>query len=376
MANLRDFIKDKKRIVVKVGTSTLTHDTGKLNFHRIERLVMEISDLKNEGKEMLLVSSGAVGAGMSAIGTSEKPKTMREKQALAAIGQGSLMHIYEKMFREYNQLVGQILLTRASSKDRKHFMNSRNTLLTMLDMGVIPIINENDAVAVDELKFGDNDTLSAIVACLVEADLLIILSDVDGLYSANPMTDTQAEIIREVTEINKHVYDISGGAGTTRGTGGMHTKIDAAAIATSAGIDMIIASGLESGILGKVCHGEEIGTIFKAKDSNLHTKKRWLVSGTRVAGSLVVDRGCRDAIVNKGSSLLPVGVIGVEGTFHEGDVVKIVYDSLAIAKGIVYYNSTDIEAIKGLRTNEVHEILGHDSAYDEIIHRDNLVLMQ
>ena len=376
MKNFRDSLKDKKRIIVKVGTSTLTHDSGKLNFHRIDKLVMEIADLMNDGKQMILVTSGAINAGMVQLGLAKRPTAIREKQAVAAIGQGVLMHVYEKMFREYGQTVGQILLTRMSSTDRKNFINSRNTLLTMLDMGVIPIINENDAVAIDELKIGDNDTLSAIVASIVEADLLIILSDVDGLYTANPQTHKNAAIIHQVDEIDKLVYEIAGGAGTSRGTGGMYTKIQAAAIATSSGADMIIASGSKDNILRSICAGEEIGTLFKAKDSNLHTKKRWLVSGSRANGSIIVDKGCRDAIINHGSSLLPVGVIGVEGKFHEGDIVKILFDGLVIAKGIVYYNSTDIETIKGLRTKQVHEVLGHDGAYEEIIHRDNLVVMQ
>lgn len=373
---MRKNFENKKRIIVKIGTSTLTHDSGKLNYHRIERIVMEIADLMNEGKQMILVTSGAVTAGMVSLGMKDRPQLIREKQAVAAIGQGVLMHVYEKMFRDYGQTVGQILLTRADSKDRKNFINSRNTLLTMLDMGVIPIINENDAVAIDELKIGDNDTLAAIVGSIVEADLLVILSDVEGLFSANPVTHKDAKLIHEVDDIDKTIYDIAGGAGSARGTGGMLTKIEAATIATTSGVDMVIASGMVEGSLSKICHGEEIGTYFKAKDANLHTKKRWLVSGSRALGTLYVDKGCRDAIVVRGSSLLPAGITSVEGKFHEGDIVKIVYDDLVIAKGIVYYKSTDINAIKGLKTKQIKSVLGHDGAYEEVIHRDNLVVMQ
>lgn len=376
MAGNRELLQKKNRIVVKVGSSTLTHETGKLNYHRIERLAMEIADLANQGKEMVLVSSGAVSAGMGPLGLSARPKTIREKQAVAAVGQGVLMHTYEKMFREYGQNVGQVLLTRMDAQDRKKFMNSRNTLLTMLQMGVIPIINENDVVAIDEFKIGDNDTLSAMVSNFIEADLLIILSDVDGLYTANPQTHPEARIIPVVTEVDKHVYDIAGGAGSSIGTGGMYTKIQAASIATSSGVDMVIASGSEDGVLRRICQGEDVGTWFTAKDSNLHTKKRWLLSGGKARGSLIVDGGCRNAIVEHGSSLLPVGIAAVEGEFHEGDIVNVMYEGLVIAKGIVNYNSESVEAIKRHKTDDITKILGHEGVYEEVIHRDNLVVMQ
>lgn len=376
MAGNRELLQKKNRIVVKVGSSTLTHETGKLNYHRIERLAMEIADLANQGKEMVLVSSGAVSAGMGPLGLSARPKTIREKQAVAAVGQGVLMHTYEKMFREYGQNVGQVLLTRMDAQDRKKFMNSRNTLLTMLQMGVIPIINENDVVAIDEFKIGDNDTLSAMVSNFIEADLLIILSDVDGLYTANPQTHPDARIIPVVTEVDKHVYDIAGGAGSSIGTGGMYTKIQAASIATSSGVDMVIASGSEDGVLRRICQGEDVGTWFTAKDSNLHTKKRWLLSGSKAQGSLIVDGGCRNALVEHGSSLLPVGITAVEGEFHEGDIVNVRYEGLVIAKGIVNYNSESVEAIKRHKTDDITKILGHEGVYEEVIHRDNLVVMQ
>ena len=376
MAGNRELLQKKNRIVVKVGSSTLTHETGKLNYHRIERLAMEIADLANQGKEMVLVSSGAVSAGMGPLGLSARPKTIREKQAVAAVGQGVLMHTYEKMFREYGQNVGQVLLTRMDAQDRKKFMNSRNTLLTMLQMGVIPIINENDVVAIDEFKIGDNDTLSAMVSNFIEADLLIILSDVDGLYTANPQTHPEARIIPVVTEVDKHVYDIAGGAGSSIGTGGMYTKIQAASIATSSGVDMVIASGSEDGVLRRICQGEDVGTWFTAKDSNLHTKKRWLLSGSKAQGSLIVDGGCRNALVEHGSSLLPVGIAAVEGEFHEGDIVNVMYEGLVIAKGIVTYNSESVEAIKRHKTDDIEKILGHEGVYEEVIHRDNLVVMQ
>lgn len=376
MANIRDTLQQKRRIVVKVGSSTLTHATGKLNYHRIERLVRDIADLANQGKEMVLVSSGAVSAGMGPLGLTKRPKTIRKKQAVAAVGQGVLLHTYEKMFREYGQTVGQVLLTRLDAEDRKKFINSRNTLLTMVSMGVIPIINENDVVTIDELKIGDNDTLSAMVSSIIDADLLIILSDIDGLYTANPQTHADAKIIPLVKEIDKHYYDIAGGAGSSIGTGGMYTKIQAASMATAAGVDMVIASGSQDGILQAICQGDDVGTLFLAKDSNIHSKKRWLLSGSKPAGTIVVDKGCRNAIIDRGSSLLPVGITEVEGQFHEGDIVNVLYDGIVIARGIVNYNSANIELIKGHQTDELASLLGHGGVYEEVMHRDNLVAMQ
>lgn len=376
MTVMRPELTKKKRIVVKVGSSTLTHESGKLNYHRIERLVMEIADLANQGKQMVLVSSGAVSAGLGPLGLAKRPQTIREKQAVAAVGQGVLLHTYEKMFREYGQTVGQVLLTRMDAQNRRNFMNSRNTLLTMLDMGIIPIINENDVVAIDEVKIGDNDTLSAMVSSIIDADLLVLLSDIDGLYTANPQTHPEAVLIPNVKEIDKHFYEIAEGAGTSIGTGGMYTKIQAASLATSAGVDMIIASGSEDGILRRICQGEEIGTWFTAKDSNLHSKKRWLLSGSKSEGTIVVDEGCRNALIGHGSSLLPVGVVRVEGRFHEGDIVRVICDGVTIAKGIVNYNSEQIAAIKKHQTDEIATILGHEGVYEEVIHRDNLVAMQ
>ena len=286
MDSIRKGFGDKKRIVVKVGSSTISHSTGKLNYQRIEHLVRELANLQNMGKEMILVTSGATNAGLAPLHLDHRPRNIREKQAIAAVGQGVLMHTYERFFSEYGQIVGQVLLTRMDSQDRSKFMNSRNTLLTMLDMGIIPIINENDVVAVDEYKIGDNDTLSAMVSGLVDADLLILLSDIDGLYTDNPKTHPEATIIPVVETIDKHIYEIAGDAGSAMGTGGMHTKIQAASIATAADVDMVIASGSEDGIISRIVAGEPVGTLFKAKEAPLHSKKRWLVSGSKATGTL------------------------------------------------------------------------------------------
>ena len=262
MSVARDKLKSAKRIVVKVGTSTLTHSGGNLNLYRIEHLIREIADLHNAGKEIIFVTSGAIAAGIGKMGLAKKPETIPENQALAAIGQGVLMHIYEKFFAEYGLTMGQILLTRNSTNDEHARENSKNSLTALLKMGVIPVINENDAVAVDEIKIGDNDNLSAMVANIVDAEVLIILTDIDGLYNGNPKTDSAAKLIHEVPEINSEIEEMAGGAGTKLGTGGMFTKIQAAKLATENGIAMLIISGKEIGNLRRALNGEEIGTIF------------------------------------------------------------------------------------------------------------------
>ena len=371
----RGQLRAAKRIVIKVGTSTLTHSSGKLNYSRIERLVRELSDAVNSGHQILLVSSGAVGAGMDRLGWKEKPKTIPAKQAAAAVGQGILMHTYEKMFGEYGQIVAQVLLTREDSVNRRRYANSRNTLLTLLGIGVIPIINENDAVAIDELKIGDNDTLSANVAAIVDADLLIILSDVDGVFTANPQSDPAAVLIAEIPEVTPEVEAICGGAGSMRGTGGMVTKMQAARTVMNSGGVMVIASGSRDGAVSGILAGEQIGTLFPPRQNRLQFRKRWLAFGARIRGKLTVDKGCAQALVASGSSLLAAGVRAVEGNFEQGNTVSIVNENgWEIARGIVNYNTEDASRIMGAHTHEITGILGH-KPYDEIVHRDNMVLL-
>ncbi|NMC32066.1 MAG: glutamate 5-kinase [Veillonellaceae bacterium] len=371
----RTQLQAARRIVVKVGTSTLTHPNGKLNFSRIEGLVRELADAVNAGKQILLVSSGAVGAGMDRLGWKEKPKTIPAKQAAAAVGQGILMHTYEKLFAEYGQVVAQVLLTREDSVNRRRYANSRNTLLTLLNIGVIPIINENDAVSIDELKIGDNDTLSANVAAIVDADVLIILSDVEGVYSANPQTDPQARLLPEIADVTPEVEAMCGGAGTLRGTGGMLTKMAAARMAMNSGIVMVIASGSRDGAVQSILAGTPIGTLFPPRQNRLQFRKRWLAFGARIKGRLTVDRGCAQALLSNGSSLLAAGVKNVEGSFEQGSTVSIVNpDGWEIARGLVNYSTDDVRKIMGAHTHEIAEILGH-KPYDEVVHRDNLVLL-
>ncbi len=371
----RSTIVEAKRIVVKVGTSTLTHSTGKLNFQRIEKLIRELADLANSGKEIILVTSGAVGAGMDRLGLKEKPKTIPEKQAAAAVGQSILMHVYGKIFGEYGQVVAQVLLTREDSVNRKRFANSRNTLLTLLAMGVIPIINENDVVAVDELKIGDNDTLSAMVSSIVEADLLIILSDVEGVYSANPQTNPDAVLFTEIGDITPAIEELAGGPGTQRGTGGMYTKIQAAKIAVNSSVVMVIASGAQDGVIRRVLSGENVGTLFVPKNSRLHIRKRWLAFGARLRGSVTVDKGCEQAMIASGSSLLPAGILTVEGEFEQGNTISIfTIERREIARGLSNYSAEEVRKIAGAKSGEIAQHLGY-KPYNEVVHRDNMVLL-
>jgi glutamate 5-kinase len=369
-------IPNAKRIIVKVGTSTLTYPSGKLNLGRIESIAKELADLHNQGREVMLVSSGAIGAGMARLGLKERPDTIPGKQAAAAVGQGLLMHIYEKMFAEYGVNVAQILLTRDDLADRKRYLNARDTLFTLAQYGAVPIINENDTVAVESIKFGDNDLLAALVASLVGAELLVILSDIDGLYTANPQKDTEARLISLVDEITSDIEEIAGGAGSELGTGGMISKIYAAKIAVQSGTTMIIANGQEGNIIRRIIQGENIGTVFLAKENVLDSRKRWIAFGQEIQGRITVDDGAFRALRREGKSLLPTGIHSVVGEFERGNSVEIAnINGRVFAKGLANYSSKEIEKIRGKQTHEISGILGY-KYYDEVIHRDNLVIME
>lgn len=372
--NTREQIKDAKRIVVKVGTSTLLYPNGKINLYRIEHLARELSDLASQEREVILVTSGAIGAGMVRMGLSERPDSMQEKQALASVGQVLLMHLYDKFFTEYGQVAGQVLLTKENFANHNQYINARNTLMAMLKSGIIPVINENDAVTVAEVKIGDNDTLSATVAAIVDADVLIILSDIDGVYDANPQTHPEAKLLSEIKEITSGVEAMAGGAGSAVGTGGMATKIEAAKIATAAGVTMFIASGGENGMLGRIIAGEDVGTVFPPKDAHLRARKGWLAFGKRISGILVVDEGCVKAL-KKGSSLLAAGILATEGEYTAGSTVRVLTaDYQEIARGTIAYDAAAVAKIKGRKTSDFTDILDGE-IHDEVIHRDNMVLM-
>ena len=372
--NARQDVKEAKRIVVKVGTSTLLYKTGKPNLARIEHLVREIANLANQGREVILVTSGAIGAGMVRLGLKKRPEQLQERQALAAIGQVMLMHIYDKFFAEYGIVDGQVLLTKDTCVNHRQYVNARNSLMTMLKQGIVPVINENDAVTVDEIKIGDNDTLSAVVASIVDADVLIILSDIDGVYTANPQTHPEAKLLDEIKEITPEVEALAGGSGSNLGTGGMMTKIEAAKIAVNSGVTMFIAPGDRDGVITSIMAGDTLGTVFPPKEEHLKARKGWLAFGKRIAGVLTVDAGCAKAL-QAGSSLLAVGIVATEGDYQAGGTVRVLtMDNREIARGIINYDSRDVQAVMGRKTSELADLI-QGEFHEEIIHRDNMVSM-
>ncbi|MEA4891250.1 MAG: glutamate 5-kinase [Peptococcaceae bacterium] len=462
-------LKEASRIVIKVGTSTLTHQTGNLNLMRMESLVRQLADLKNQGRQVLLVTSAAIGAGMGRLNIGEKPPEIAKRQALAAVGQGILMQTYEKLFSEYGVAVAQVLLTKDDVADRRRYLNARSTLWQIMEYGAVPVINENDTVTFDEIKVGDNDTLAAMVAGLVDADLLVLLSDIDGLYTADPRKDETARLIPMVEEITPAVEALAGDPGSKFGSGGMATKIAAARIAVTQGIPMALVNGSRKNCL-QFLNGAELslpeikghspaepsglekagmapagklpeitmglaesaasnlppamraglsgaenppkttekpplaaensplpadvppeanatvrispilsnaawawGTLFLPKAHPLGSRKGWLAFSTRCAGSLQVDLGAAQAILERGKSLLPSGITGVLGEFGRGSVLEVTFEGRIIARGISNYDSEDLIRIIGKKSREIDGILGpgHEQ---EAIHRDNLSL--
>ncbi len=371
----------KRRIVVKVGSSLLTDERGNLNRSFIDYLCNDLSKLTRESEEIILVTSGAIVAGIGKLkkldeAAKYRPLDLREKQAAAAIGQVCLMQTYEQEFGKVNIPVAQVLLTREDFEERYRYLNVRNTLLTLLDAGVIPIINENDTVAVEEIQVGDNDNLSAIVASKVGADYLIILTDVQGLYTDDPTKNRNAELISEVKEITPEIEILAGkNPAGEKGTGGMLTKIQAAKIATRSGVTMLIASGKEENVVSRILQGESIGTKFLAQEEGLKARDRWIAFGMKAKGKIGIDQGAVDALVNRGKSLLPSGITSVEGKFDIGEMVGIFSpEQKEIARGLTYYSEAEIEKIKGKKSQEIEKILGRRD-YDEVIHRDNLVIL-
>ena len=366
-------IADSKRIVVKIGSSSLVHGNGAMNFRAVELLVRQLAELQNFGKQVILVSSGAVAAGMGKLKMKTKLAEIGKRQALAAVGQGILMQFYEKFFNEYGVDVAQVLLTKEDISHRERYLSVGNTFDALFEYNIVPIVNENDTTSFAELKVGDNDTLAALTACLVEADLLILLSDIDGLYTANPRTDENARRLDVVEEITEEIEAMAGSAGSSVGTGGMMTKIAAAKIVGDCGIPMVLTNGSTPEVLFKIFEGDSVGTVFLPKDKSMIKKKGWLAYGADSSGKIIVDKGAVNALVKKGSSLLPSGVKAVEGRFDRGDIVAVVSENdlhTEIAKGFVNYSSAEINIIKGHQSSEIKELLGDHELDDEIIHRD------
>jgi glutamate 5-kinase len=364
-----------KRIVVKIGSNILAHDDEGLDIKRITTISRDISDVKDMGYDVVVVSSGAIAAGMGKLGLKTKPKDIKLKQASAAVGQSALMWAYERSFGKYGKQVAQVLLTRDDFADRKRYINAKNTLLTLFSYKVVPIINENDTVSTDEIKFGDNDHLASLVASLIEAERLIILSDVDGLYTEDPRSSAQANLIDYVEEITPDIEKRAGGAGSSVGTGGMYSKLLAAKRALNHGIVVHIITGKRERVLTQLMEGKPSGTLFKPKEERLSSRKGWIAYGSRAKGSLVIDDGAVKALVQGGKSLLPSGIISVEGAFDAGDAIYCLdAGGNRIAKGLTNYTSAEINRIKGGKTSQIEEVLGYKYS-EEVIHRDNLVLV-
>jgi len=371
--NRKDLLKGVRRIVLKVGSRVLTGKGRALSQPVFDRLAREISVAKKKGYEVVLVSSGAIAAGMGRLGLSERPKTMPQKQAAAAIGQSALMWNYERAFSFYGEKVAQVLLTRDDLSNRDRYLNARNTLLTLLEFGVIPVINENDTVVVQEIKFGDNDNLSALVTNLVNADLLVILSDIDGLFDKDPRVHKSARLISLVPQVTQDMEEKATGTLSTFSIGGMVTKLQAARKAGLFGIPTVLANGMVEGLLERILQGEEVGTLFTSQGNKLTSRKHWIAFTLEPQGRILVDEGAKRAILQKGKSLLPSGVLSAEGKFGPGDPVVLADgNGREFAKGLTNYDASEVNRIKGLRTTEVEGRLGYKQA-DEIVHRDDLV---
>lgn len=363
-----------KRLVIKIGSNILASAEQGLNTRRLRSITKDISEMMDRGHEVVIVSSGAVAAGLKKLGLKGKPHDIKLKQAAAAIGQSSLMWAYEHNFAEFKKKVAQVLLTREDIVNRVRYINAKNTLLTLISYGVIPLINENDPVAVDEIKFGDNDMLAALAAGLVEADMLIIMSDVDGLYTKNPGRKG-AEIIRSVKKITSDIEKLAGGRGSAVGTGGMYSKLLAAKQANDHGIPVVIINGRKAGLLTKLMDGKKVGTYFEPKKQRMSSKKGWIAYGVRAKGTIYLDDGAVNALLKMGRSLLPSGIAKVEGNFDVGDYIRCLNKGgKKIAKGLTNYSSEDLEKIKGKKTSDIEKALGYKYS-DEVIHRDNLVVV-
>ncbi|UCH43336.1 MAG: glutamate 5-kinase [Dehalococcoidales bacterium] len=370
--------KQPRRIVAKFGTSLLTGGSDHLDQDMMSNLVAQVAGIKQQGNEILVVSSGAIAAGRYHLGPMRERKGIPFKQVLASVGQGRLMNVYEELFARHNITVAQALLTRADLTDRAGYLNARNTLLALLELGVICIVNENDVVAVDEIeeaKFGDNDNLSAMVANLVDADLLLILTDIAGLYTADPHRNADARLIPQVDRIDTTIEKLATDTTGNLGTGGMITKLEAAKLATASGVTVIIADGRQPDIIARLVSGEAIGTRFPAVTNQLESRQRWMLSGLSTRGELVVDFGAALALKKQKRSLLAAGITGVKGKFERGDIVNVSDpEGTRLGCGLTNYGSSDIESIKGVHSRRIATLLGYDYG-SEVIHRNNLVIL-
>ena len=369
----KPFLKDLKRVVIKVGSGVLTAEDS-LNIEVIDNLVSGICELRQKGIEVILISSGAIAAGLKKIGLKKRPDSVSQQQAVAAVGQSSLIMAYEKSFGTYNQKVAQILVTRDDLSNRRRYLNARNTLFTLLGWEILPIINENDTVVIDEIKFGDNDNLSAMISNLIKTDLLIILTDIDGFCDKDPCVNEDAKIIRVIEKFDQKLLKRAGSIPGFLGTGGMASKVKAAKKVALAGIPTIIANGLKAGILKKIISAKDEGTFFLPKKIPLNQRDHWIAFTKAVKGEIAIDQGATHAILDQGKSLLPSGVVGVKGRFSKGASIRLFDEKHNyVGIGLVNYGSEEIKRIMGVNTSKINTVLGfkHD---DEIIHRNNLII--
>jgi glutamate 5-kinase len=374
MSSPRLALKKNRRVVIKIGSSVIaSHDKG-LNEKRIEEIAEEVASLRKEQHEIFIVSSGAILCGTEKLGLTKRPKTIPMKQAAAAVGQSRLMWAYARFFERFQIKVAQVLLTHEDIADRKRFINARNTLMTLLEYDVLPIINENDTVTVDEIKLGDNDNLAAQVTHLVDAPLLVILSDVDGLYTADPRKNSKATLISEVEAVTPAIEKISGESGQLGGTGGMASKVRTAKNVSSYGGTTLILNGTLPGLMKQAFQGDPVGTLFLPQTVRVSSKKHWIAHSLKAKGDVVLDPGAVEALIKKGRSLLPSGITSVEGKFEVGDAIRCLSpDRKEIAKGLTNYSASEMIQIKGIHTSQIEKVLGYKST-DEVIHRDNMVI--
>ena len=362
-----------RRVVVKVGSNVLTEDHG-LNLKAIRSISRQICRLIDGGIEIILISSGAMASGIRKIGLDKRPDEIPKRQAIAAVGQAGLIMEYEKAFARYHKKVAQILLTGDDLNNRKRYLNARNTLCMLLSWQVVPIINENDTVMIEEIQFGDNDNLAAMITLLMDADILVNLTDIDGLYTKDPRTNSDADFIPMVSTIGEDIKKIAGDIPGALGTGGMLSKINAAKKVTAAGVPMVIANGGRPDVLKKLFSGKDVGTFFTPKKKKLKSRKCWIAFTLKPKGIIRIDDGAAEAILNRGKSLLPSGIVGVEGEFSVGAPVEFrKTDDETLGTGLVNYSSTDIRKIMGLKSSQIKNCLGH-KPYDDVIHRDNLAV--
>ena len=372
---MKTVLTQSRRIVVKVGSSLVTNQGTGLDMSALGNWARQITSLRTQGCEVVLVSSGAIAEGMQRLGWKQRPSAVHELQAAAAVGQMGLVQAYESCFRQHQIHAAQVLLTHADLADRERYLNARSTLRTLLSLGVIPIINENDTVVTDEIKFGDNDTLGALVANLIEADAFVILTDQDGLYTADPRKDASATLISEARAGDEKLELMAGGAGSHIGRGGMITKVLAAKRAARSGAHTVIASGHERDVLPRLLQGESIGTLLTASALSLDARKQWLADHLQVSGKVSLDAGAVRVLRNEGKSLLSIGVTQVSGEFQRGAVVAILdTEGRDIARGLVNYSAEEARRIAGKASGEIENILGYVDE-PELIHRDNLVLL-